>query len=247
MTVTHEDILKTAIPTATVNFPGGGACRPRHTGVIISTLTRTRLAQRGLLYGVKEIENPTDYEKAHQLDHLIGEFAPELWKRDLIWASVSHNERVDKGAAGQLYRTLSTGLTTSPTFTPATSTIGFRIIALSTTNPAAAASHLSLYTTTASNQSLEYSTNGLGGSPRQLTGLSIGTYTNAGAAANETASAQLSIAFTCSGGTQTVYGAGIFDSETVTGSNLYAEGTFAEGPTSVTTADVLTVTWTVTM
>ena len=78
MTVTHEDILKTAIPTATVNFPGGGACRPRHTGVIISTLTRTRLAQRGLLYGVKEIENPTDYEKAHQLDHLIGEFAGQV-------------------------------------------------------------------------------------------------------------------------------------------------------------------------
>lgn len=245
MTIQHADLIK--IPQATVSFPSGGACRPRHTGIIVATLARTKLSQRGMLYDVKDITHPTDYDKAHQLDHLVGEFAPELWKRDLIWASVSHNERVDKGAAGQLFRTLSSGLTTSPAFAVPAGSIGFRIIALANTNPAAAASHLSLYTTTVSNQANEYSTNGLGGSPRQLTGLSIGTYTNAGAAANETASAQESIAFTCSAGTQTVFGAGIFDSETVAASNLYAEGTFAEGPTSVTTNDVLTVTWTVTM
>lgn len=245
MTVTHQDLIK--IPTATVSYPGAGSVKLQHAGVLVATVHRMKLAQRDMLYDVQDIAHPTDEMKRHQLDHLVGEFDPALWKRDLVWASVSHNERVDKGAAGQLYRTLSTGLTTSPAFVPATSTIGFRIIALTTTNPAAAASHLSLYTTTASNQSLEYSTNGLGGSPRQLTGLSVGTYANAAAAANETASAQISIAFTASGGTQTVYGAGIFDSETVTGSNLYAEGTFAEGPTSITTSDVLTVTWTITM
>lgn len=150
--------------------------------------------------------------------------------RDLIWSSITHNERVDKGAEIQSNRVFgySGGSTANGVFTA----VAVASAALTKTK-----TDLSLGSASANVTTNEFTTIGLS----RAAG-TVGSYTapsSLGAVFSQVVSKQ----FTASG-SGTAHGAGLFDSTTVSGSFLYVEDNFASTAV-VVTSDTLTVTWTI--
>lgn len=132
-----------------------------------------------------------------------------LVRFDLMWASISHNERVDDGAAAQDALLFGAGTTR------------FTIVAVANATLAGKAqTDSSLGANAASGTTNEFTTIGLS----RAAG-SLGAYT-APASLGATFSRVVTKTFTASG-SGTAYGAGLFDSATVSGSILYVEDNFS--------------------
>lgn len=165
----------------------------------------------------------------HNADGLIVGF-------DTIMASVTHNERVDAGAAKQAKQVF--GGSGSPGAPSATAY--FNVIAIANASLTKAKGDQSLGSTSADVTTNEFTTIGFSRATASLVG---GNYT-APSTLGGTFVQVVSKQFTASGG-GTAYGAGLFDSVTVAGSILYAEDNF--GSTAVVVSgDTLTVTITAT-
>lgn len=155
---------------------------------------------------------------------------------DLIWASITHNERVDAGANKQSKQVHGGG--SSPGAPSATAY--FNVIAVANASLTKAKGDQSLGSTSANATTNEFTTIGLSRAAATLGG---GDYT-APASLGATFSQVISKVFTASGG-GTAYGAGVFDSTTVSGSILYVEDNFSSTAVLVS-GDTLTVTITIT-
>jgi len=148
---------------------------------------------------------------------------------ELIWASVTHNERVDAGAAIQANRVFGTAGTTAAGV--------FTAIAVASAALTKTKTDLSLGSATAGVTTSEFTTLGLA----RAAG-TVSTYTLPGTLGG-TFSQLLTRTFTATGAA-TATGAGVFDSITVAGSNLYIEDNYASNAV-LATNDTLTVNVTI--
>jgi len=154
----------------------------------------------------------------------------------LLWSSVTHNERVDAGADKQSRQVHGGGA--SPAAPSATAY--FNVVAVASATLTKAKGDQSLGSTSANVTTNEFTTIGLSRATATLGG---GNYT-APSTLGGTFSQVITKTFTASG-SGTAYGAGIFDSTTVSGSILYVEDNFSSTAVLVT-SDQLTVTVTIT-
>lgn len=155
-------------------------------------------------------------------------------EQQLIWASVSHNERVDAGADKQAKQTFGGG--SSPGAPSAT--VYFQTIAVANASLTKAKGDQSLGSTSANATTNEFTTIGLS----RAVGSVTSGYT-APASLGATFAQVVSKLFTASG-SGTAYGAGLLDSTTVSGSILYVEDNFSSTAVLVS-GDTLTVTITI--
>lgn len=167
---------------------------------------------------------------AKQYRNVIDAETGKVVRREMIWHSITHNERVDAGAAIQANRLFGTaGTTANGVFTAG---------ALASANITKTKTDLSLGSASANATTNEFTTIGLSRAT-----LTVGSYT-APASLGATFAQALTKTFTATG-TGTVWGAGVFDSTTVSGSNLYVEDLF--GSTAVmNNTDTLALTVTLT-
>jgi len=147
-----------------------------------------------------------------------------------IWSSLTHNERVDVGAAIQFNRVFGTSGTTANGVITA--------VAVANANFTKTKTDLSIGTSSANSTTNEFTTIGLS----RAAG-SLGTYT-APSSLGGTASQVVSKSFSVSG-TGTAHGAALFDQVTVNGSNLYVEDLFSSSA-SLLNGDTLAVSVTIT-
>lgn len=148
---------------------------------------------------------------------------------ETIWASITHNERVDRGASIQVNADFGT-VGTTPNGK-------FSVMAVANGTLTKAKTDLSLGIITASVTTNEYTTIGL----TRVTGTVQNYVAPASLGAIYSVDVFRSFAVTGSG---TAFGAGLFDQVTVSGSNLYAEDNF--GSTAVlVNGDTLNVTATI--
>ena len=160
----------------------------------------------------------------------------KLIRFDTIWASVSHNERVDAGALYQANQVFAGGSTpTAPS-----ATVYFNVLAVANGTLTKAKGDQSLGSTSANVTTNEYTTIGLS---RVTATAPVGGDYTAPSTLGGTFSQVITKTFTASGG-GTAYGAGVFNSTTVSGSKLYVEDNFSSTAVLVT-SDTLTVTVTI--
>lgn len=148
---------------------------------------------------------------------------------ETIWASITHNERVDRGASIQVNDLFGT-VGTAPNGV-------FASVAVASASLTKNKADLSLGSTSADVTTNEFTTIGLS--------RATGTVQNYGAPASLGATFSVDVykSFSVSG-SGTAYGAGLFDSNTPSGSNLYAEDNFASSAVLIS-GDTLNVTATV--
>lgn len=156
---------------------------------------------------------------------------------EMLWASITHNERVDAGAQQQALQTFGGGGTPG---SPSTSLYP-KVIAVANATLTKGKGDQSLGTATPSVTTNEFTTLGLSRAAAQA--LVGGDYT-APSSLGGTFQQVLKKTFTATGNA-TAKGAGVFDSVTVSGSILYGEDNFSSDAILVNN-DTLTVTVTVT-
>jgi hypothetical protein len=166
-----------------------------------------------------------------------GVLLPELLGFQTIWASVSHNERVDAGANYQAKQVFAGG--SSPAAPSAT--VYFNVIGVASASLTKAKGDQSLGSTSSGVTTNEYTTVGL--SRATANSPAGGDYT-APASLGAVFSQVVAKTFTVSGAGGTAYGAGLFNSTTVAGSILYVEENFSSNAVLVS-GDTLTVTFTI--
>jgi hypothetical protein len=154
----------------------------------------------------------------------------------LLWASITHNERVDAGASQQARQVFGGG--SSPGAPSATAYP--KAIAVASATLTKSKGDLSLGSTTAGSTANEFTTIGLS---RALADTPVaGDYTVPDSLGGQFQQV-LRRQFTATG-TGTAYGAGLFDSTTPSGSTLYLEDNFSTSA-SLVANDTLTVTITI--
>lgn len=153
-----------------------------------------------------------------------------------LWASVSHNERVDAGAQYQAQQCFAGG--GSPAAPSAT--VYFNVIAHANGTLTKAKGDQSLGSTSASVTTNEYTTIGMS---RATATTPVGGDYTAPSSLGGTFSQVIKKTFTASG-SGTVYGAGVFNSTTVSGSILYVEDNYSSTAVLVssdTLSDTITI------
>lgn len=150
--------------------------------------------------------------------------------QQLVWHSTSFNERVDAGAAIQANRVFGTSGTTANGV--------FTAVAVGSANFSKTKTDLSIGTASANSTANEFTTSGLS----RATG-TVSTYTPPSSLGG-IFSQLITKTFNVSGG-GTAYGAALFDSTTVSGSNLYVEDLFSSAAT-VANGETLAVQITIT-
>jgi hypothetical protein len=156
---------------------------------------------------------------------------------DTLWASITHNERVDVGAQQQAVQVFGGG--GSPASPSAT--LYPKVMAIANGTLTKNKADLSLGSTSANVTTNEFTTIGLS---RVAVATIVGGNYTAPSSLGGTFSQVVTKTFTASGG-GTAYGAGLFDSTTVSGSILYVEDNFASTAVLVS-GDTITVTVTIT-
>jgi len=166
-----------------------------------------------------------------------GVLIPIIGGYETIWASVTHNERVNKGADQQALQVFGAGARpASPS-----ATVYFNVIAVANATLTKDKADLSLGSTSANVTTNEFTASGLS---RATATTPVGGDYTAPSTLGGTFSQIVKKTFTASGSV-TAYGAGIFDSTTVSGSNLYVEDNFSSTAVLVS-SDTLAVTVTIT-
>ncbi len=209
------DLGRVDVPEALkryISLPGGPT-RKAHgeVGIFIAKWKRPQ-------YRCGQASYAHDYRLCGDPDCLV--------RMELMGASISHNERVDAGAAAQDALVFGSGTTR------------FTTVAVANATMTKAQTDKSLDSVTQSVTTHEFTTLGLS----RAAG-SLGAYT-APASLGGTFSRVITKTFTASGGA-TAKGAGLFDSVTVSGSTLYVEDNFSSDAVLVTN-DTLTVNATIT-
>lgn len=166
-----------------------------------------------------------------------GVLLPEILRWETIWASITHNERVDAGANYQARQCFAGG--SSPAAPSAT--VYFNVIAVANGALTKGKGDQSLGSASASVTTNEYTTVGLS---RATANSPVGGDYTAPSTLGGTFSQVISKTFTASGAGGTAYGAGIFNSTTVSGSILYVEDNFSSTAVLVS-GDTLTVNATI--
>lgn len=220
-----------------VSYPTGGAVKLKTPNILTARIYRMKAVVRDQLTAKDlgpDIRNPKPGDWQRVIDRFRGLIDPALFQRELVWASVGHNERVDRGAAIQFQRLLGT------TGTGGTAAGVFVNIALANASLVPAAAHLSLNSNSDGVTTNEFTTLGLS----RAAGVAAGY--SAPASLNATASGTVANTFAVTG-TATVHGSGLFDHITPASGDLWVEANFTEGSASVVNTDSLVVTWTITM
>lgn len=153
------------------------------------------------------------------------------------WASITHNERVDAGAAQQAKQVF--GGSGSPGAPSAT--VYPKVIAVASASLTKAKGDQSLGSTSSGVTTNEFTTIGLS---RVAANTPVGGDYTAPSSLGGTFSQVLAKTFTASG-SGTAFGAGVFDSTTAAGSTLYVEDNFSSSAVLVS-GDQLTITITIT-
>lgn len=225
----HPDLGRLYIPKPSISLPGG-VTHPRFAGVVFATQRRPQWSLREL-FKLPEIEHPfpngTEAVK-RLLDSYRDHFDPKLFQTELIWTSVTHNERVNDGGGHNANRIFGTvGSSNGVGSVVAVATTGF------TTKTA---TDSSIGADAASGTTNEFTTIGLS--------RATGTVQNyvAATALNGTYAADIVKLFTASG-SGTAHGSALFDSTTVSGSIMLCEDIFGSDSVMVS-GDTLTITWT---
>jgi len=174
---------------------------------------------------------------AKQHRPVLDEWTGRIARMQLLWASITHNERVDAGAQEQALQVFGGGGTpASPS-----ATVYPKVIAVANGTLTKGKGDQSLGSASSGVTTNEFTTIGL--SRAAAAALAGGDYT-APSTLGGTFSQVVKKVFTASGG-GTAYGGGVFDSLTVAGSILYVEDNFASTAVLVS-SDTLTVTVTIT-
>ena len=156
---------------------------------------------------------------------------------ETIWCDITHNERVDAGASYQAKQCFAAG--SSPGAPSAT--VYFNVLAIANGTLTKAKTDQSLGAASASVTTNEYTTIGLS---RATANTPVGGDYTAPSTLGGTFSQVISKTMTVSGAGGTAYGAGIFNSTTVSGSILYAEDNYSSTAVLVA-ADTLTTNATI--
>ncbi len=166
-----------------------------------------------------------------------GVLIPIISGYETIWASITHNERVNKGADKQALQVFGAGA--SPASPSAT--VYFNVLAVANGTLTKDKADLSLGSTSANVTTNEFTASGLS----RATGTTpVGGDYTAPSTLGGTFSQLVKKTFTATGSV-TAYGGGIFDSTTVSGSNLYVEDNFSSTAVLVN-GDTLAITVTIT-
>lgn len=225
----HPDLGRLYIPQPSISLPGART-HQKFGGVVIATQRRPQWAMKGL-FKLPDVEHPWPNSKAvvdRLLDSYREHFDPREFRTEVVWTSITHNERVNDGGGHNTNRIFGTVGTSNG--------VG-NVIAIATTGfTTKTATDSSIGADAASGTTNEFTTIGLS--------RAVGTVQNYVAATtlNGTYATDIVKLFTASGG-GTAHGTGLFDSTTVAGSILLAEDIFGSDAI-VASGDTLTVTWT---
>ncbi|KPV54758.1 hypothetical protein SE17_01700 [Kouleothrix aurantiaca] len=185
---------------------------------------------------LREIGVVTAVQKRARVIDLIdrnGVLIPVIDAMEILWHSISHNERVDAGASYQAKQVFAAG--SSPGAPSAT--VYFNVIAVASATLTKAKGDQSLGSTSSGVTTNEFTTIGLS---RATANTPVGGDYTAPSSLGGTFTQNVAKTFTASG-SGTAYGAGLLNSTTVAGSILYIEDNF--GSTAVlVSGDTLTVT-----
>lgn len=228
-TITHPDLGRLVLPNPSISFPGTPS-RPKFAGVVVAVQRRPQWSIRGD-FALPHIDRPWPSSEQVVKD-LLAPFRdkvdPKLFWTEVVWASVTPNERVNAGGGHNVNRIFGT--------VGASNAVGTNI-ALATTGFTAK---------TATDQSIGSASSGATTNEFTTIGLSraLGTVQNyvAASALNGTYAVDVVKTFTASGG-GTVHGAALFDQLTVAGSIMLCEDIFGSDAVMVS-SDTLAVTWT---
>lgn len=229
-TIVHPDLGRIFLAMPALSVPGQPT-RPRFGGSVIVAQRRPRWSLRGELPALPHIEKPwpsADLRVKALLAPFRDQVDPKLFDTELIWASVTHNERVNDGGGHNANRLFGT--------VGASNGVG-NVVAVATTGfTAKTATDSSIGVDAASLTTNEFTTIGLS--------RAVGTPGNYVAATtlNGTYATDIVKTFTASG-SGTAHGSALFDSATVSGSILVCEDIFGSDAIMVS-ADTLAVTWT---
>ena len=230
----YPELGKIWVPEKSVSY-AERAIVPRKHDIFVTMHFRPLWAQKGL-FKLQDITNPINPEKEVQalLEPYRSEFDPDVFKSSLIWADISANERVDKGGdinITRLFGAVSGASTAAGVLTA---------MAIASASLTVAHGDLSLGTATPNVTSSEFTTIGL-----SRTAATVQNYV-ATTTLDATVSVDLFKSFSVTG-TGTAFGAGLFDSTTVSGSFLFVEKNFSNGQASLANGDTLQVTITITL
>lgn len=237
--ILDRDLGRIVVPDFGLSLPGSVTKQKVHN-IWRTKLWRPKWAIQGLgaQLGIIDLAQPLPNYKEYIRNLItpyikLGELPPDILDDELIWADISFNERVDKGAQINITRLFGTVSGASL----AAGVLASLAIASASLTPAAA--HLSLGSNSADVTTNEFTTIGLSRATATIQNFV------AAASLDATASVDLYKSMAVSG-SGTAYGAGIFDSNTVVGSFLFVEKNYSNGSASVANGDTLATTATIT-
>ncbi len=224
----HPSVGQVWLPNRSLSVPAR-AVHQKPTNIVVATIRRPAWAEKGLIK-LPDVQNPYPDGRAF-IERALAPFRVLLDPADfltkVVWASVTHNERVDDGAGHNVNRMFGT--------VGASNGVG-SVVAVAD----------QALTRTKTDRSLESITQGVTTSEFTTIGLSraAGTVQNyvAPSTLNGTFSADVFKSFSVTG-TGTAFGSGLFDQVVVAGSFLLVEDDFASSA-SVVNGDTLEITWT---
>jgi hypothetical protein len=229
-TLVHPELGRIFLPNPSISLPDG-VTKPKFAGVVIATQRRPLWSIKGAIPALPSIERP--WPSARQVvDSLLEPFRglvdPNLFNTQVLWASVTHNERVNDGGGHNASRIFGT--------VGSANGVG-NVVAVATTGfTAKTATDSSIGVDAGGQTTNEFTTIGLS--------RAVGTVQNYVAAStlNGTYATDIVKTFTASGG-GTAHGSALFDSTTVAGSIMLCEDIFSSDAVLVS-ADTLAITWT---
>ena len=234
--ILDKDLGRVWVPEPKLIFPWGPP-KAKYYGIVRAVQKRPLWsldAASGIQHLNKlHIEHPWP-DGATVVKNLLREFKdkidPKFFRNEVIWSSISLNERVDKGGDIQVNRVFGTVGTTPAgvIVSMAVATTGYT----TTTH-----TDLSIGSASANVTTNEFTTIGFSRATS-----TVQNYV-AASSLNGTYAVDLFKSFSATGG-GTAHGAAIFDSNTVSGSFLYCEDKFTSDAV-VVNGDTLQVTWTV--
>jgi hypothetical protein len=223
------------LPSRSISLPGSPSLQ-RKRDVFVTVQLRPRWAQKGLIKLPDILDPGPNPRQAIEelLNPFKGDIDPADLRSDPIWMDVSHNERVDKG--GEINITRLFGAVSGA------STAAGVLTALAVASASLTVAHgdLSLGSGSANVTTNEFTTIGLSRAAATVQNF-VGT-----TVLDATVSVDLYKSFSVTG-SGTAYGAGLFDSTTVSGSFLFVEKNFSNGSATVANGDTLQVTITITL
>jgi len=226
------------LPETTVSYAQPGKCRAKYAGVVVGSQMRPRWSVDGLAR-LPELISPKPGEARAQIREIAAYIDPLKFACETIWASVTHNERVDMGSSIQHRICFGVvGQTTNGFFDD-----------LAVGGVGAAPALTGVITKTKTDLSLGSGSADVTTNEQTTATLArgIAVHQNLGGAPGALDGTRTSDLYKQFLPTLTasVMSTGLFDSPTVVGSHLYVEDNFS-AVASLINGDTLQVTWTIT-